>query len=290
MKHLTMGALVLLLSSTTSFADTQISYLLWGSPQEGKVWAKLADEFMADYPDIKVKVEVADWDSYWEKLKVQIAGGTPPDVFAMDAPLYPDWQARGVLLNLQPYLDKDPTVLDGVYPQTLEAYKMPDGYYGLPRDFQTVVLYYNKDMFDAGGVAYPTADWTWDDLRATAKKLTMDKNGDGQTDQWGFWAEVYDLEPFWGSVVWSYGGEIVDAAVGKTLIGSPEATAAFQFIKDMWMGDKSMPTEEQLQQYGYDGFLAGISAMGVSGLAVEDGSAIFECKDRRGHRLRRSCF
>ena len=265
MKHLTMGALVLLLSSTTSFADTRISYMLWGSPQEGKVWAKLADEFMADHPDIKVKVEVADWDSYWEKLKVQIAGGTPPDVFAMDAPLYPDWQARGVLLNLQPYLDKDPTVLDGVYPQTLEAYKMPDGYYGLPRDFQTVVLYYNKDMFDAGGVAYPTADWTWDDLRATAKKLTMDKNGDGQTDQWGFWAEVYDLEPFWGSVVWSYGGEIVDAAVGKTLIGSPEATAAFQFIKDMWMGDKSMPTEEQLQQYGYDGFLAGISAMGVSG-------------------------
>ena len=265
MKHLTFGALALLLSSTSSFADTEISYLLWGSPEEGKVWAHLADEFMADNPGIKVKVEVADWDSYWEKLKVQIAGGTPPDVFAMDAPLFPDWQARGVLLNLQPWLDKDPGVLDGVYPQTLEAYKMPDGYYGLPRDFQTVVLYYNKDMFDAGDVAYPTADWTWDDLRAAAKTLTLDKTGDGQTDQWGFWAEVYDLEPFWGSVVWSYGGEIVDAAAGKTLIGSPEGAAAFQFIKDMWMGDQSMPTEEQLQQYGYDGFLAGISARGVSG-------------------------
>lgn len=265
MKHLSFGALALLLSGTAAFSETEISYLLWGSPEEGKVWSQLAEEFTADHPDIKVKVEVADWDSYWEKLKVQIAGGTPPDVFAMDAPLYPDWQARGVLLNLQPYLDKDPAVLDGVYPLTLEAYKTPEGYFGLPRDFQTIVLFYNKAMFDAAGTAYPTADWTWDDLRAAAKTMTLDKNGDGQTDQWGFWAEVYDLEPFWGSVVWSHGGEIVDAAAGTTLIGSPEATAAFQFIQDMWMTDKSMPTEEQLAQYGWDGFLAGISAMGVSG-------------------------
>ena len=64
-------------------------------------------------------------------------------------------------------------MLKGVYPQTLEAYKTPDGYYGLPRDFQTIVLFYNKDMFDAAGVAYPTADWTYDDLRNAAKKLTM---------------------------------------------------------------------------------------------------------------------
>ena len=52
---------------------------------------------------------------------------------------------------------------------TLEAYKTPEGYFGLPRDFQTIVLYYNKAMFDAAGVAYPTEDWTWDDLRTTAK-------------------------------------------------------------------------------------------------------------------------
>ncbi len=52
---------------------------------------------------------------------------------------------------MQPYIDKEPGLFDDVYPVTLEAYKMPDGYYGLPRDFQTIVLYYNKDMFDAAG-------------------------------------------------------------------------------------------------------------------------------------------
>lgn len=262
---LTASALTLLLSAGIVHAETNITYQLWGSPKEGEVWAEIAKAFEAENPDVKVKVEVSDWDSYWEKIRVLMAGGTPPDVFAMDAPLYPDWQSRGVLLNLQPYLDADPTALSGIYPITLEAYKTPEGYFGLPRDFQTIVLYYNKDMFDAAGVGYPTDAWTWNDLRTASKTLTIDKDGDGATDQWGFWAEVYDQEPFWGSVIWSHGGDIVDLAAGKTLIDSPEAAAGFEFIRAMWLDDESMPTQSQLAQYGYDGFLAGIAAMGVSG-------------------------
>ncbi len=263
MKYFSLMALIL--AAGTARAETQISYLMWGSPQEAEAWATVVKGFEVAHPEIKVTVEVADWDSYWEKLRVQMAGGTPPDVFAMDAPLYMDWQARGVLLNLQPYLDREPALLDGVYPVTLEAYRTADGIYGLPRDFQTIVLYYNKDMFDAGGVAYPTDAWTYDDLRTAAKALTLDKDGDGSTDQWGFWDGGYDMEPFWGALVWAYGGDVVNAGEGKTLIGSPEATAAFQLMSDMWVGDKSMPTEQQLAQFGWDGFLSGVAAMGVSG-------------------------
>lgn len=259
------ATLAMLLAATPASAATELNYLLWGSPAEGEAWQKVATEFEATHPDIKVKVEVNDWDSYWEKLRVLMAGGTPPDVFAMDAPLYPDWQGRDVLLNLQPMIDAEPDLLKDVFPVTLEAYKTRDGYFGLPRDFQTIVLYYNKTMFDAGGVAYPNDKWTYDDLRAAAKKLTKDNNGDGTTDQWGFWAEVIDPEPFWGAVVWSFGGDIVDLAQGKTLIGSEPAMKAWNYIYGMWLDDKSMPTEDQLKQFGTDGFSAGISAMGVSG-------------------------
>jgi multiple sugar transport system substrate-binding protein len=255
----------LLLSVSSAVAATTIKYQLWGSPEEGEVWKKVAKAFEAAHPGIAVEIEVNDWDGYWEKLRTLMAGGTPPDVFAMDAPLYPDWQSRGVLLNLQPYLDADPKALQGIYPQTLEAYKTKDGYFGLPRDFQTIVLYYNKDMFDAAGIAYPSDAWTYDDFRAAAKKLTIDKDGDGKADQWGFWAEAIDPEPYWGAVIWAHGGDIVDLGNRKTLIASPEATAGFKFIGDMWLGDKSMPTTQQLAQFGYDGFLSGIAAMGVSG-------------------------
>src|SRR5512142_1239520 len=122
-------------------APTQITFMAWGSPEELDVWQKIVDECQAAHPDIRVKVDVSDWESYWDKLKTLYAGGTPPDVFAMDGPLYPDWQSRGVLLNLQPYIDKSPGLLDGLYPNTLTAYQRADGYYGLPRDFQTIVLY-----------------------------------------------------------------------------------------------------------------------------------------------------
>ena len=265
MRHISVLALVSAMAASTASAQTEISYLMWGSPQEAAAWAIVVDGFEAAHPDINVTVEVADWDSYWEKLRVLMAGGTPPDVFAMDAPLFMDWQSRDVLLNLQPYIDADPTILDGVYPITLQAYKLPDGYFGLPRDFQTIVLYYNKDMFDAGGVAYPTETWTYDDMRSAAAALTKDKDGDGTIDQWGFWDGGYDMEPFWGALVWAYGGDVIDVAAGKTLIGSPQAAAAFQLMSDMWLTDGSMPTEQQLAAYGWDGFLSGVSAMGASG-------------------------
>ena len=245
----------------TAGAPAEITFSMWGAPEELTVWKQIVADFEAVNPNIKVNVEVSDWDAYWEKLKTQLAAGTPPDVFAMDAPLYLDYQSRGVLLNLQPYIDKNPAMLKDVYPQTLEAYKTPDGYYGLPRDFQTIVLFYNKDMFDKAGVAYPTADWTWNDLRAAAKQLTKDTNGDGKTDQYGFIFDQWDMEPGWSEAIWSYGGDIVSADRTKTLIGEPKARQAWQLLNDMVFVDKSVPDANTIGQFGGDLFQAGVAAM-----------------------------
>jgi multiple sugar transport system substrate-binding protein len=190
---------------------TQLSFMMWGDPAELTVWKQIVADFEAANPTIAVSVEVSDWDSYWTKLKTLLAAKTPPDMFAIDAPLYLDYQSQGVLLNLQPYLDKNPGMLDGLYPQTLQAYQTPQGYFGLPRDFQTIVLFYNKSMFDKAGLAYPTGDWTWDDLRAAAKSLTIDSNGDGKIDQYGFAFDMWDMEPGYSEAIWSYGGEILNA-------------------------------------------------------------------------------
>ncbi len=78
----------------------EISMMMWGDPAELEVWNQIVDDFHKASPNITVKVEVSDWDSYWTKLKTLLSAGTPPDVFAMDAPLYLDYQTRGVLLNL----------------------------------------------------------------------------------------------------------------------------------------------------------------------------------------------
>ena len=258
-------AVLSLLLSTTANADTTITYQAWGTPAEGAVWNEIARAFEAGHPGISVKIELADWDSYWEKLRVQVAGGSPPDVFAMSPPLYPDWQSRGVLLNMQTYLDADPTALEGVYPVTLTAYQTPEGYFGLPRDFQTIVLYYNKDMFDAASLPYPTANWTWEDLRTAAKALTVDKDADGRTDQWGFTADGYGPEAMIAPMIRAYGGDLVDIGSKKTLLGSPAALTAFTLMHDMFAVDHSMPNEQEVASFGWDPFLAGVAAMTLSG-------------------------
>ncbi len=241
-----------------------ISMMMWGDPAELEVWNQIVADFHQAKPNITVKVEVSDWDSYWTKLKTLLSANTPPDVFAMDAPLYLDYQSRGVLLNLQPYLDKNPDMLKGVYPQTLEAYKTPDGMYGLPRDFQTIVLFYNKDMFDAAGVAYPTADWTYDDLRAAAKKLTI-VGADGKVTQFGYSLDMWDFEPGMSEIIWAYGGDLISPDHTKTLIGEPKARQAFQILHDMMFVDKSIPDSNTSDQYGNDTFAAGVSAMTAIG-------------------------
>ena len=242
----------------------EITFMMWGAPEEQAVWQAVVDDFQAAQPNVKVKVEVSDWDSYWTKLNTLIAGSTPPDVFAMDAPLYLDWQSRGALLNLQPYIDANPGFLDGFYPQTLTAYKLADGYYGLPRDFQTVVVFYNKDMFDAAGVSYPSADWTYDDMLAIAKQLTRDTNGDGKIDQYGMWTDTWDMELFWSEAIWAYGGEIISPDHSKTLIGEGGARDAWKMI-DSFYKEGAMPGPTTSGEYGTDLFQAGVSAMTTIG-------------------------
>lgn len=251
-------------STATEAAPVEITFTMWGAPEELAVWQKVVDDFHAAKPNITVKVDVSDWDSYWTKLNTLIAGGTPPDVFAMDAPLFLDWQNRGALLNLQPYIDKTPGFLDGFYPQTLAAYKTADGYYGLPRDFQTVVLFYNKDMFDAAKVAYPTADWTYDDLLAAAKKLTLDTNNDGKTDQFGFWTDTWDMELLWSEAIWANGGEIISPDHTKTLIGEGGALDAWKYIDSLYKAGV-MPTPTAAGEFGGDLFQSKMAAMTTIG-------------------------
>jgi len=256
-----------------SGAPVEIRMMMWGDPAELEVWNQIVADFHQSNPNITVNVEVSDWDSYWTKLKTLLSAETPPDVFAIDAPLYLDYQTRGVLLNLQPYLDKNPAMLQGVYPQTLEAYKTPDGMYGLPRDFQTIVLFYNKDMFDAAGVAYPTVDWTYDDLRNAAKQLTKDANSDGKLDQFGFYSDLWDMELIWSEAIWAYGGDVISADHTQTLIGEPKAREAWQLFNDMMFVDKSWPDANTAGEYGGDPFLAGVAAMTTIGHWVVPGYA-----------------
>ncbi len=242
----------------------ELTFSVWGDPEELAILQEIADDFAAQNPNVHITVNVSDWDTYWDKLQTTLAAGTPPDVFAMDAPLYPDYQSRGVLLNLQSYIDRDKFDLSDYYEVSLQCYQTSDGYYGLPRDVQPSVMYYNKDMFDEAGVPYPDETWTWETLVENGKKLTKDKDSDGTIDQYALWADVWDMELLWASLIWQNEGEILSADFSKTLLAEEGGMGAWQFIHDMTFKDTIMPSPSVVEQFG-DPFESGNAAMTPAG-------------------------
>ena len=162
------------------------------------------------------------WGNYWDKLQTAVAGGEAYDVFWMNGPNFPVYAANGVLMNLQERVDAD-NFDTGVYPESLvDLYSLEGSLYGLPKDFDTIALFYNKDMFDAAGVDYPTADWTWDDLKAAAQALTTGGN-------WGFASTTADQSGYW-NFIYENGGQVLNDAGTEVAIGEPAACDAIEYL------------------------------------------------------------
>ena len=216
-----------------------ITYAIWGDTTELANQQKIVDAFKAIDPAITVKVTVADWDTYWDKLQTSLAGGNAPDVFLMDGPLFPDYQTRDQLMDLSPLIARDGFDITQLAGLAVKDFTGADGHqYGLPRDMSTVGLYYNKKMFDAAGIPYPDAAWDWAKLVEVATKLT--KTSGTTTTQWGFYTETSDMENYWSSLVWQAGGDILSPDKTSVVIDSDQAAAGIQFLQDLIYKQKVM--------------------------------------------------
>jgi multiple sugar transport system substrate-binding protein len=123
---------------------------------------------------------------YRTRLATEFAAGNPPDVTLMNYRRYAAFAANDLLEPLGPYLANSELIQpEDFYPITIDAFTWDGVITCIPQNISSLVVYYNQDLFDAAGVAYPTADWTWDDFVKTAVALTKDTNGDGTIDQYG---------------------------------------------------------------------------------------------------------
>ncbi|HEX3054282.1 MAG TPA: sugar ABC transporter substrate-binding protein [Aggregatilineaceae bacterium] len=215
--------LVLSLAPTTTTSardEVTITYAIWDNNQL-PAHEQIMDAFMEANPGIKVDIQVVPWGNYWEKLQTAVAGGEAYDVFWMNGPNFPVYASRGVLMNLQELVDAGNVDLS-VYPESLvNLYSYDGSLYGIPKDFDTIGLYYNVDMFDDAGVEYPTADWTWDDLKAAAEKLTRDGN-------WGIAATLEDQSNYW-NLIYQNGGQVINEDGSAVLLNESAACDAIKF-------------------------------------------------------------
>lgn len=173
---------------------TEISYGLWDKSQ-APVFEELAKEFEKDNPDLKIKVEITPWAQYWTKLETAITGKNAPDVFWLNIPKSTDYIEAGVVAPL----DEFEIDVSNFPEQYLDSYTNNGKLYGIPKDFDTNGLWYNKKIFDEAGIAYPDDTWTWEIWQSVAKKLTKaDKGIYGMatpvTWQGGYYETIYQNE------------------------------------------------------------------------------------------------
>jgi multiple sugar transport system substrate-binding protein len=192
----------------------------------------IVDAFEAENPDITVEVTTLPYNDYFTALQTDLAAGTVADVFDTNYDSFPQLAANGVFA---PLTVADPDAYRG---SLLEAYSADGVQYALPSSFSTVVLYYNKDLFDAAGLDYPSSDWTWADEEAAAVALT-----DQAAGVWGDHQPVSFYEFY--KVLAQNGGEFLNADGTAVAFNTPEGIEAAQ-----WLVGKSgttMPTIEQGQ-------------------------------------------
>jgi multiple sugar transport system substrate-binding protein len=220
---------------------------------------RVVTAFEKEHSDIKVQVETAPYDSYFTKLQTAVAGGTSPDTFELNYENFVTYAASGALAKLDG-VDAAPYA-----PSLLEAFQYDDTQYGLPESFSNVVLYYNKDLFEKAGVDEPTADWTWADEQAAAKKLTA-------KGVYGDYQPV-SFHEFYKALAQA-GGSFLSEDGSAAAFNSPEGEKAAAWLVGK-MGS-TMPTEEDgvgTPDYDSGLFKAGKLAMWHTGIWLFDAMA-----------------
>lgn len=221
--------------SSASPAGAALTFLISGDPTDEAAYQQLIDAFGAEHSDITVDlINIPSGGDFRKRLAADFAAGTPPDLFLINYRNLGRFLASSAVEPLTDYLANSTLIkTSDYYPQALAAFQWNGEQMCMPQNISSPVIYYNKALFAAAGVAYPSADWTWADFVTTAQALTQDTDGDGATDLYGFGAEatIVRMAPF----VWMNGGDLVDdpAAPTQLLLDTPESKAALAWFIDL---------------------------------------------------------
>ena len=118
----------------------------------------IVQEFNKKYEGkYKVEFEAADTETHSKNLKLHSTDGTLPDIFWVEGAQAPEYAESGVLMDLSDYL-KENTDIDEALNGMEDSYNNGEIQYGLPYQCNVQGFFYNKELFDAAGVEYPTND------------------------------------------------------------------------------------------------------------------------------------
>lgn len=202
---------------------------------------ELVNRYNQSQDKVTVKMEISPWDVFFQKLLPSIAAGKGPDLLAMDSAQLPQYATRGVLAPLDDYYEDDSTESDALAQTAVDATEWDGTKYGVPMNFTTLLLYWNKDMFKEAGLDPESPPQDWDQFEEAAKKTTKDTNGDGKPEQYGLAIADHETIAMWPILLWGNGGGVVSEDGTQSMLGDPETIEAMDRWGTLVREDKIAP-------------------------------------------------
>ncbi|MGN1267217.1 MAG: ABC transporter substrate-binding protein [Dorea sp.] len=217
---------------------------IWDSNQEPGIKEILAD--FTEETGIKTEVTVTTWNDYWTMLSAAAQGGELPDVFWMHANESMRYMSNDMLLDLTDKIAASDKIAIENYPADIwDIYSLDGKNYAVPKDVDTIALWYNKAIFDEAGVAYPDDTWTWETLVETAQEIYE------KTGIYGYCMSSDDYQEGYGNWIYSYGGSMIDYDPLQSGFDKPESIEAMELL-DSLLKSGAMPSQDEISENAKD--------------------------------------
>ncbi len=222
-------------TAATESGQVTISFASW--EYERQIYEPLANQFMAENPNIRVVIvplddlinggKSSEPQNPLNMLRQVVSGAdTAPAAFVS-----PEAFGTNLLLDLAPLMDADAAFQrDDFYPGTLEQATVKGGTWTLPRYFYVQLLTYNKDLFKLANLPEPKSGWTWQDLLGAAEQLAK-KNGSA-VETYGFLDPSGGLVPL-ATILRSQGVDLLNVPAKDVQLDTPEVIAAFERVRTL---------------------------------------------------------
>lgn len=263
-------------NSSEESGKTTVTFRLWDETAV-PAYEESFKAFEKANSDVKVKIELVSWDKYWTQLPLDISSGDMADVYWVNSSNYAKYVDNGNLMNISEVIGQDH---DAWQQSAVDLYTREGSIWGVPQLWDSIALYYNKDLVEAAGVDVNQLTWApnageGDTLLAATQKLTKDSAGNdasssgfnaSATQVFGFNAQA-DLQAIYLPFIGEAGGSYQDAKDNLT-IASDAGVSAFQYLIDLINKYKVAPPASETNTNGdatRDMFLQGKLALYQSG-------------------------
>jgi multiple sugar transport system substrate-binding protein len=217
-----------------------IKIVVWNGyvDAQGENFTALMNQYNKEHPDVEVTQLVSSSDLVLQKVLTAVRGNSTPDIAYMFGSWSPNIAEIPQVVDMSQYVKEPDWNWDDFYEGEREAATVGDKIVGVPALVDNLAIVYNRKLFEAAGVEPPSANWTWDDFRSAAAKLTDPAKGQ---HGWQIPADATeDTVWHWLPMLWEAGGDILTPDNQHAAFNSEAGVEALTTLQQMAVTDKSV--------------------------------------------------